>query len=106
VPQAEVLAALRRWAEALRAEHPETVRAGCFGSYARGDYLPSSDADVFVEVSHSPHARWFDRPAGLPDTGGIPVGVELFVYTSEEVARMREKSSAWLRVILEEAVWL
>jgi len=74
-----------------------------FGSYARGDYGPASDADVLVEVASSPHARWFDRPLGLTDPANMPVGLELFVYTSAEVERMRRSGSSWLAAIEADA---
>ncbi|MBN1418661.1 MAG: nucleotidyltransferase domain-containing protein [Planctomycetes bacterium] len=104
-PRDEVLAAFRRWAARLRATHPEVVRVGCFGSYARGDYGPSSDLDVFVEVSESPHARRLDRPADLPDPSEIPVGVELFVYTTAEISSLLSEDSPRLREILGQMVW-
>jgi predicted nucleotidyltransferase len=101
-----VLAALRRWAAELREAHPEVRRVGCFGSYARDEHGPSSDLDVFVEVTESPHARWFDRPADLPAPSVIPVGVEFFVYTTDEVERMGRENSAWLAGILADMVWV
>jgi predicted nucleotidyltransferase len=105
VPRDDVLAAFRRWARDLRDNHPDVVRVGCFGSYARNDHGPASDLDVFVELSDSPRERWFDRAQDLASTDVIPVGVELFVYTSSEVERMRGESSRWLEEILAEMIW-
>lgn len=101
-----MLGSFRTWARAVAADHPEVVRIGCFGSYARGDYGPASDLDVLIEVTESPHARWFDRPLDFPMPREVPVGVELFVYTSDELERMRVDSSAWLRHVLAEMVWV
>lgn len=106
VPRDEVLAAFREWAGGLRARHPEVVRVGCFGSYARDDHGPASDLDVFVEVAESRRARWFDRPLDLPGTDAIPVGTELFVYTSDEIGQMQRDSSAWLARIMAEMIWI
>lgn len=106
VPLAEVLGALRLWAAELRAARPEVVRVGFFGSYARGDYLPASDLDVLVEVTSSQHTRWWDRPVDFAPVRSIPVGVELFIYTSDEILRMQQEKSTWLHRILAEAVWV
>jgi predicted nucleotidyltransferase len=105
VPRADVLAAFRSWAAKVRATCPELVRAGCFGSYARGDYGPSSDLDILVELRTSPHRRWPDRADDLPSWSEIPVGVEMFVFTTEEIERARSRGSAWLETVLAEAVW-
>lgn len=106
VPRAEVLGAARTWAERAREEHPGIRRIGCFGSYARGDYLPSSDLDLFVEVQESRFRQARHRRQELPDPEEIPVGVELFVYTTAEVDRLREQGSTWLATIEDEAIWL
>ncbi len=105
-PRDEVLAALMNWVSTLRSTRPEVLRAGVFGSYSRGDYGPASDVDVFLEVSESPHRRWFDRPVDFTPPREIPVGVELFIYTAEEIARMSRENSPWFRQIFEEMVWL
>lgn len=90
----------------MRARHPEVIRVGCFGSYARDEYGPASDLDICIEVSESPKARWFDRAVDLPATSLIPVGVEMFVYTSDEIERMQRESSPWLERILAEMIWV
>lgn len=100
------MAALAAWAEEARRRVPGVVRVGAFGSYPRGDYVPSSDLDVFVELEESPLARPMDRPEALPAPTEFPVGVELFVYTSAEVATMRRRGSSWLAAIEDEAVWV
>ena len=106
VPRDAVIAALAAWAEELRSREAGVVRVGAFGSYARGDYVPSSDLDVFVELAASSQPRPADRIGGLPPPSPIPVGVELFVYTSAEVESMRRRGSSWLAAIEAEAVWV
>lgn len=95
VPLETVLIAARAWATGLSDRHPEIVRIGYFGSYARGDYVPGSDFDVLIEVSHSQVPQRSDRTdAFLPQR--FPVGVELFVYTSDEVSQLRAAGSSFL----------
>jgi len=106
VPREAVLTALAEWAERARRAEPSIVRIACFGSYARGNYLPSSDADVFIEVSSTSATRPHDRADALPGTEGPPVGTELFVYTSEEIEAARGRGSRWLAEVEREAVWL
>ena len=46
----EVDQAARRWAGELAARHPEVVRIGYFGSYARDDWGVGSDLDLIAIV--------------------------------------------------------
>ncbi|MFQ5807908.1 MAG: nucleotidyltransferase domain-containing protein [Phycisphaerae bacterium] len=92
----------------LRQEHPEVLRVGCFGSYVRGDYVPGSDLDVLIEVSAVSAElgpRRADR-AGLYTPESFPVGVDLFVYTSEELAAQRAAGTGFVRTIDREILWL
>jgi predicted nucleotidyltransferase len=100
-----VVEAARAWVRRLRVEHPEVRRVGYFGSYARGDYVPGSDFDVLIEVAHSDVPRWRDRgPAFYPS--GFPVGVELFVYTSDELTRLRADRDPFIRAVDADSTWL
>ena len=98
VPLDRVLAAAATWVKQLKQDRPEVVRVGYYGSYARGDYVPGSDFDVLVEVRSSDIARLRDRNAAyLPES--FPVGVELFVYTTQELERLRTEGSAFITAI-------
>lgn len=57
---AQVLASLRAWAEAESARHPELLRLGLFGSYARGDAGVGCDIDLVAIVRES--AERFESP--------------------------------------------
>lgn len=108
VPEAQVFAAARRWAEHLLATCPEVRSVGCFGSYARGDYVPGSDLDVLIEVS-ALHTGTSGQMADRADPylpAGLPVGVELLVYTTEELKRLRAEKNAFLRTVEGELQWL
>lgn len=105
VPKDRVLAAARQWVADLRGSRPGVVRVGYFGSYARGDYVPGSDFDVLIEVADSDIPYWRDRgPHFYP--AGFPVGIELFVYTSAELARLRAAGDAFLRAVDAEIKWI
>lgn len=74
---------------------------GIFGSYVRGDYVPGSDLDALIEVAWAPESRRADRAARyLPER--FPVGMDLFVYTSDELTR----PDGFLRDVLPRASWL
>ena len=100
-----VLQAARTWAEQLGRNHPEVLRVGYFGSYARGDYVPGSDLDVLIELSQSRTPRQADRAAEYrPDS--FPVGTDVFAYTSAELADLRAAGTAFVKTIDAEIRWL
>ena len=105
VPRERVVEAAQAWADRLRAEHPEVLRVGYFGSYATNTYVPGSDFDVLIEVSHTRAGRRADRADRYrPDR--FPVGLELFVYTTDELARARSEGSAFIAEVIRRIVWL
>ncbi|HLB74166.1 MAG TPA: nucleotidyltransferase domain-containing protein [Sedimentisphaerales bacterium] len=99
-----VLLGLRRYAGQLRASRPEVEKVGYFGSYAAGTYGPASDVDLLIVLRRS-HKRFIDR---IPDyvPSDMPVSCDVFPYTSEEVRRMEQENSPWIRHVLKQVVWL
>ena len=100
---AEVDAAMRAWARALAAAHPEVHRVGYFGSYARGDWGVGSDVDIVVIVEHSDEPPTH-RAARWP-VEDLPVPADVLVYTQEEWARI-DPESRFGRVLREEVRWV
>lgn len=106
VPRNDVITAAREWAERLQASYPEVVRVGYFGSYARDEQVPGSDVDVLIEITKLPAATEKSPPRALerirpyrpPDS--FPVGMDIFVYTSDELASLRavgmDRDLRWL----------
>ncbi len=96
--------ALRGWARDEARRHPELVRLGCFGSYARDDWGPGSDLDVVAVVKDT--AEPFERRGLSWRTENLPVPADLLVYTEAEWRRMAERGGRFFRVMTEEVVWL
>lgn len=48
--------AVLKWAARASARHPELVRLGYFGSYARGDWGVGSDIDLVAVVQRASRA--------------------------------------------------
>lgn len=93
---------LRQAAEELARTHPEIERIILFGSLARGDAVPGSDADLLVILSQS-NLPFLDRhPHYVP--GGCGIGVELFAYTQAEFERMVQEQNPFLKQALKEGV--
>ena len=76
-------------ARSLSREHEEVVQVVLFGSVACDRAVPSSDADILVVVRDS-DTPFLDRSILFRDYfADIGVGVDLFVYTQQEVASSR-----------------
>ena len=77
---------IRRAAGNLSRNDEEVVRVVLFGSVATGRALPSSDADILIVVRDS-DLPFIDRASRFREYfAGIGVGVDLFVYTEQELA--------------------
>lgn len=101
---ASVDAAARAWAQRVAEAHPDVIKIGYFGSYARGDWGVGSDVDLFIIVSHSPVPR-YERPSRF-DATTLPVPADVWVYTGEEWEERRARSGRFRRTVAEEAVWV
>ena len=96
--------AVRKSAHRLVAERPEIRKVVLFGSLARGDAVPGSDADVLIiaetEVRsinrYLEYIDYFDQSH---------TGAELFVYTPEEAERMAGEPTL-VRTALREGIVL
>ncbi len=93
-------AAVRRWASHIARQHPEVVRVGYFGSYARGDWGVGSDLDIIIMVDQA--ARPFPERPQAWDTTELPVPADLFVYTVAEWQRLQGR---FRQTISREVVW-
>ena len=98
------IAELIECTHALMARDPRVVAVGLFGSLARGQALPSSDADLLIVLQAHPQARWFDRiPEYATAFQGTTLPVEPFPYTWEELMRMLSQPGL-LRTAVREVI--
>ena len=75
-----------------------------FGSLARGDAVPGSDADLLIVVSHS--AETFLERTVRYRPEGVDVGVDVVAYTREELAALLRAGNSFVRQALQEGVVL
>ena len=101
---ATVQAASRRWAQAIAGEHPEILRVGYFGSYARGDWGVGSDLDVVIIVAESELP--LEERARQLDSTSLPVPADLLVYTASEWDAMLRRGDRFARMIGQEPIWV
>lgn len=91
-------------ARALVVHDPRVMAVGLFGSLARGQALPSSDADLLIVLHVHSNPRWFDRISDYDsafENTGLPV--EVFPYTWQELSR-RVSQPGMLRTALRESI--
>ncbi len=97
-----VLERLRRAVKELAAAHPEVERVLLFGSLARGDAVPGSDADLLIILTES-GLRFLDRiPQYTPS--GCDIGVEAFPYTRREIEKMLSENNYLIKRALAEGL--
>ena len=99
-----LLAHLRSAAQTLSERHSEIELIVLFGSLARGDAVPGSDADLLIVVSHSTEA--FLERAVRYRPAGIGVGIDVVAYTREELAELLAAGNAFVQQALREGVVL
>lgn len=104
--RAGVLERLRRSADRLLRERPEIVAVWLFGSLARNEALPGSDADLLIVVRDGagPFLERSDTVA--PYFAGSGVGCDVLVYTQSEVDRLSEARRSLVGTALREGVLL
>jgi uncharacterized protein len=91
---------LTRAAQKLAEMHPEITEIWLFGSLARGEAVPGSDADVLV-VLEDCELSFLERSSHYqPEFGGV--GVNLLAYTRQELEQMAADGHKFLERITSE----
>ena len=99
-----VVRAVTQWARGAARAHPEVVRIGIIGSYARGNWGVGSDVDILVELGacETPFER---RALHLPEAN-LPVPEEILVYTTDELRRMRDDHNPFIAEADRVVLWV
>jgi len=101
-----VMSRLEKRASAVLERRPDVVEVRLFGSLARGDAHPGSDADLFVIVRDGA-GPLLDRLANLArEFEGVGVGCDVIVFTESETRALRARGAAFSRAVFEEGVRL
>jgi uncharacterized protein len=99
-----VIENLKHLARRLMDQHPEIESVWLFGSLARGEAVPGSDADLLILLSASDIPLRDRFVAYLPTEA--PIGVEVFPYTQQEIDDAIAGGSTFLAQVLQERVRL
>lgn len=95
---------LKKAVQHLAKRHPDIEEVWLFGSLARGDAVPGSDADLLIVLKESALPFLARSVHYQPDFCGV--GVDALVYTRAELAAMQAEDHPFLRQIQSEQVSL
>jgi predicted nucleotidyltransferase len=84
--------------------HPELIRLGYFGSYARDEWGVGSDLDLVAIVAASEQP--FERRSLAWNLDNLPVPAELLVYTQVEWRQLPQTSARFAQTLAAEVVWV
>lgn len=102
--QDQVEQTLRLWTKQAIKQHPELLRLGYFGSYARGDWGVGSDLDLVALVIEA--VEPFHRRALSWDLNDLSIPTDLLVYTAAEWHQLPEKSARFAETLNRETIWV
>lgn len=88
----------------LARRHPEIKRVLLFGSLAKGNAVPGSDADLLIVLAGSDQP-FLERLAVYRPLAGS-LGVDVFPYTEAELERMLAENNWLVREALAEGIEL
>ncbi|MFZ5470099.1 MAG: nucleotidyltransferase domain-containing protein [Myxococcota bacterium] len=100
------MAKLRQCAQRLLRARADVQEVRLFGSLARGEAHPGSDADLLILLTDSalpplertsPLMRYFS---------GVGLACDIFAYTQSELERLATAGSRFARVVMGEGVIL
>ena len=100
----KVLDRLKVAVSRMKACHPEIEDVLLFGSLARDDAVPGSDADLLLILSATNETFLERIPRYLPQ--GLPLDVEVFPYTRQEISLMLNEGNLFIRQALAEGISL
>lgn len=99
-----VTQSLADWATTSAERHPELLRLGYYGSYARYDWGAGSDLDLVAIVPHAP-TPFENRSLGW-DLSPLPVPTDLLIYTIEEWRAVQQRGGRFAETLSRETIWI
>ena len=89
----------------IKEKDPAVDQVLLFGSFARGDYTPSSDIDLIIVVKQA-EQPFLARRDSYIDYFKVPFDLNVLVYTVKEIEQMKARQNDFLATVLKEAVAL
>ena len=100
--RARVVGDLQRRARAVLERRSDVLEVRLFGSLARGEARPGSDADLFV-VLRDGAAPFLERLADLArEFGGLGIGCDVIAFTESEARASRARGDRFARAVFDE----
>jgi len=100
----QVRACLKKAVARLAERRPEIEEVWLFGSLARGDAVPGSDADLLIVLGDS-LSSFLERSVHYqPDFCGV--GVDVLAYTRAELAQMQSEGNSFIQCAQAEGLCL
>lgn len=101
-----VIARLRERAHELLDRRPDVVEVRLFGSLARNEAHPGSDADLFVVVRDGA-GPFLDRlPSLSGHFTGVGIGCDVLAFTESEASASRARGDAFAHAVFAEGLVL
>jgi predicted nucleotidyltransferase len=97
---------LRERARELVEQRADVVEVRLFGSLARGDAKPGSDADLFIVVRDKAPSFLERIPPLARHFTGIGIGCDVIAYTESERDALVEHADAFARAVFDEGMVL
>jgi hypothetical protein len=101
-----VIARLRERARDLLEQRSDVVEVILFGSLARGEAHPGSDADLFIVLRDGAGPFLERLPPLVRMFGGVGVGCDVIAFTESEARASKTRGDAFTRAVLGEGLVL
>lgn len=99
----KLLRELKGIARQIGAEHARVQTIRLFGSMARGDQVGTSDADILIVVRNNEQTEVLDQIRLFYAYFDLPIGVDLLVYSEEEIEHRLQTGDPFLSRIWAES---